>query len=277
MIRQKTIGISILIFISINSFSQSILDSNFYILDSNILDYRIDDLGQHWSIYDKMFIVNREQNQRRDTFILSSNTSNLSIDISIPLKVLIYNKSRNSIEIYNSRWGLVSNFKLDQIEIYQPSLVKYANDKTILVLNRSDNKLYKTNENGVVRQVSLNPFKIQNQYYFPSQLIELNNSYLALDTSVGLFLIDDYGSLVHSWLDSNLKSIYSIHGKIYAIANHQIFQYKLNTSGIQSKQKAIELPFSPIGILNTQNRIMIRDSKNRVFEWNIKEFESYFK
>ena len=189
MVAKRIISILILTQVSFSFFSQSILDSLTYSVDSALIDLKVDKLNNKWYIYDHKIVRSSAEIAYNDTLNFQ-NIGNVQLDLQIPLKNLFFHRSSNTIEINNSRWGVLSKFRLDQLQIYQPTFVKFTLDKMILVLDVNNNSLYKINENGVKISQNLNPFRIGNQSYFPTQIIQLRNQSLALDTNYGLFIIN---------------------------------------------------------------------------------------
>lgn len=276
MVPKRIISILILTLVSFSFYSQSILDSIPYFEDSALIDLKVDKLNNKWYIYDHKIIRSSAEIAYNDTFYFQ-NIGDVQLDLQIPLKNLFYHRSANTIEINNSRWGVISKFRLDQLQIYQPAFVKFTLDKMIWVLDISNNSLYKINENGVKISQNPNPFRVKNQSYFPTQIIQLRNQSLALDTNYGLFVINEYGSLIqHIQLNSS-KNIFEFKGKIYLTHGREIKRYEMNTmeelDNISVKKAILPYPIKSIQTYN-ENALILFENK-RIYE--LKTLDNLFK
>ena len=145
------------------------------------------------------------------------------------------------------------------------------------MLDISNNSLYKINENGVKISQNPNPFRVKNQSYFPTQIIQLRNQSLALDTNYGLFVINEYGSLIqHIQLNSS-KNIFEFKGKIYLTHGREIKRYEMNTmeelDNISVKKAILPYPIKSIQTYN-ENALILFENK-RIYE--LKTLDNLFK
>lgn len=276
MVPKRIISILILTHVSFSFYSQSILDSLPYFEDSALIDLKVDKLNNKWFIYDHKIIRSSAEIAYNDTFYFQ-NIGDVQLDLQIPLKNLLYHRSANTIEINNSRWGIISKFRLDQLQIYQPAFVKFTLDKMIWILDISNNSLYKINENGVKISQNPNPFRVKNQPYFPTQVIQLRNQSLALDTNYGLFVINEYGSLIQHIQLISYKNIFEFKGHIYLTQDRGITRYEINKLeevDNTSAKKAI-LPYSIKTIQTYNENALILFENKRIYE--LKTLDDLFK
>jgi hypothetical protein len=276
MVPKRIISILILTLVSFSFYSQSILDSIPYFEDSALIDLKVDKLNNKWYIYDHKIIRSSAEIAYNDTFYFQ-NIGDVQLDLQIPLKNLFYHRSANTLEINNSRWGVISKFRLDQLQIFQPAFVKFTLDKMIWVLDISNNSLYKINENGVKISQNPNPFRVKNQSYFPTQIIQLRNQSLALDTNYGLFVINEYGSLIqHIQLNSS-KNIFEFKGHIYLTQDRGITRYEINkleeVDNTSAKKAILPYPIKSIQTYN-ENALILFENK-RIYE--LKTLDNLFK
>ena len=276
MVPKRLISIFILTLVSLSFYSQSLLDSLSYLTDTALLDIKVDKLNNKWYIYDHKIIRISAEKAYNDTLNFQ-NISDVYLDIQNPLKNLFYHRSTNTIEINNSRWGVISKFRLDQIQIYQPAFVKFTLDKMILVLDISNNALFRINENGVKISQNANPFTIGNQSYFPTQIIQLKNHSLALDSHYGLFVINEYGSLIQQIKINSYQKIYEFKGKIYVTKGREILRYDINSKeeiDTSSIKKAL-LPYALLSFQNYKENALILFENKHIYE--LKNLDNLFK
>lgn len=276
MVVKRIISILILTHVSFSFFSQSIFDSLTYSVDSALLDLKVDKLNNKWYIYDHKIVRSSAEAAYNDTLYFQ-NIGDVQLDLQIPLKNLFFHRSSNTIEINNSRWGVLSKFRLDQLQIYQPTFVKFTLDKMILVLDVSNNSLYKINENGVKISQNPNPFRIGNQSYFPTQIIQFRNQSLALDTNYGLFIINEYGNLIQHLPLKSYKYLFEHKGKIYLTQGRGITRYEMSALELvdNTSAKKAFLPYPIKSIQTYYENALILFENERIYE--VKTLDSLFK
>ena len=275
MIARKTILILTLTLFVRGTSAQSFLDTLIYQVDSSLVDLKVDKLNNQWFIYDNKIIRKSAEKAYNDT-LENLHIAQLSLDLNNPLKNLFYYRNNNAVEVKNSRWGTISNFKLDALQIFQPSFVNFSADKMIWILDISSNTLYKLNENGVQISHKSNPFKVKNSFYFPTKLIQLKNYSIALDSSYGIFILDDYGSLVQHLELKSVQKIYEFKGKVYFTQGDTVIQLQTTTKDEinLSKTKKIVFPCSILSLQTYNENALILFENKRIYE--MKNFESLF-
>jgi hypothetical protein len=254
---------------------QSFLDTLTYSLDTNLLDLKVDKLNNKWFIYETRIIRVSAEKAYNDT-LDNLNLNQVSLDLSTPLKNLFYFKNKNLVEIKNTRWGTISSFKLDPIQIYQPSFVKFTADRMIWILDISENKFHKLNENGVRISQKNNPFKVNEEFYFPTEVVILKNNSIALDPSYGIFVLDDYGNLIQAKQFDSCRRLYEYKGQIYIANGNSLiqFQNKFNGDIDFSKFKKIEFDFRVQSLQTFNENALIFLGNKRIYE--LKNFEKLF-
>jgi hypothetical protein len=255
--------------------AQSFLDSINFVIDTNLINIKVDKLNNKWLIYENKIIRTSNEKAYNDTFE-NLNLHQLSLDLNVPLKNLFYSSKKNSVEIKNSRLGVISSFKLDALQIFQPSFVNFTADKMIWVLDISANLLHKLNENGVKISQKSNPFRINGRSFFPTELVQLKNSSILLDKKYGVFILDDYGNLSQSKKIDSTKHLFEFNGKVYLSKGKSLIQFQSNSLGeidlTKEKHLNFDVPILSLQSFNENALILFEDK--RIYE--LKNFESLF-
>ncbi len=275
MAATRAILILILTLLVKSYYCQTFLDTLTYTLDTTLLDLKVDKLNNKWLIYENRIIRISPEKSYNDT-LDNLNLRQLSLDLNTPLKNLFYLRNKNTIEIKNSRWGVVSNIKLDPLHIFEPAFVKFTADKMIWILDVSENMLHKLNENGVKISQKRNPFKVNGQFYFPTEVIQIKNFTLALDTSYGIFILDDYGNLVQYKKMGSCQGIFEFKGNAYLSKQNYLIQFQTRPSGEidLTKTKRIEFSSPVISLQFFNENALILLKNKRIYE--LKNFENLF-
>jgi hypothetical protein len=273
-VRKAILILTLTLFVSAVQ-AQSALDSFKYYSDSTLVDLKVDKLNNQWFIYDNKIIRKSIEKAYNDT-IENIHIPQLSLDLTIPLKNLFYYRDKNRVEIKNSRWGTISSFKLDALQIFQPCFVNFSTDKMIWILDVSSNTLYKLNENGVKISQKPNPFKVENKFFYPTELIQLKNECIALDKTYGIFILDDYGNLVQHLKTDSTQKIFEYKGKVYLSHGKTLIQFQATSKmAIDLTQtKKLHFPNTILSLQTYNENALILFENKRIYE--LKNFESLF-
>jgi hypothetical protein len=160
---------------------------------------------------------------QRDSLITKKWGDLSSIDIKFSLKTLCYFKDNNLVVILDDRLGQLSQFRLNQVGIYNSNFAKFSSDGMIWVYNSDDQSLYKINENNFVKFKAKNPFTANNISYNPQFFFDLKNQLIACDTSFGLFLLDAYGNQISNSPIDSIQNVFLLQDHVVVKKNEQLF------------------------------------------------------
>lgn len=228
MVVIKRILILTLWLTSHNVYSQNFLDSSTYIIDTNLVDIKVDKLNNIWLFYPNIIIRSSQDKAYNDTLNLDYSYDKYAVDLAFPLKNLIYNKPKNILEVYNSRWGKLSTLSLDKIDLFQPSFVQFSADENYWILDQSSNNFQKINETGVIKMVKKNPFVYNYKFYFPTILIDFKHYLVAFDKDFGLFVTDNFGSLTQALMLDSISSIHRFQDKLLIEKSYKLEEMVYN-------------------------------------------------
>lgn len=117
-----------------------------------------------------------------------------SIDVSNPLKLVLFYKDFTSIVILDRFLANQASLDLKKISIFQPAAVGLSYDNNIWVYDEYDNKLKKINEQGN-KLLETSDFRIAfNEAISPQRIISDNNLVYLADSINGVFVFDNYGT-----------------------------------------------------------------------------------
>lgn len=151
---------------------------NFYIISSTGQIKKFNSNGDSAGIY----------NQTRNFGKLHS------IDVSNPLKLVLFYKDFASIVILDRFLANQASFDLKKISILQPAAVGLSYDNNIWVYDEYDNKLKKINEQGN-KLLETPDFRIAfNEAISPQKIISDNNLVYLADSLKGIYVFDNYGT-----------------------------------------------------------------------------------
>jgi hypothetical protein len=160
-----------------------------------------------------------------------------TIDVSNPLKILLFYKDYSTIVILDRFLASQSKLDLKRYSVLNPSAVGNSYDNDIWVYDEFDNKLKKIDEQGN-KLLETSDFRtIFDESIAPQKIFSENSLVYLADTANGVFVFDNYGTFKKKIPVKNWQTI--------AIANSNI---------ISSNNDFISV-FNSLTQLQTQKRI----------------------
>lgn len=275
---RNRIMILILTIVQHNFYGQIQIDSLLvkHEFDSSLIRIKVDALGNLWKVYPHKIVRHSETPSYNDSFSARFINAATTIDAKFPLKTLFYNSNTNTIHVVNSRWGILSEIKLDNLGIYQPSSVNYCADGSIWILDKNSNRLFRINENATKKIDRINPFQASNQSYFPQIIIDYKACSIAFDSSYGYFTIDNYGSLMSAFMLPVNTKIIEGNGNYFLQNEMGLYRMNFNPTSHEwtSSKNFIRYKEPVLDIVVSNNNIILRTSSNKLYYF--KNFLSLF-
>lgn len=216
-------------------------DSSFHLVHSfpgEITDAAIDNLGNVYvlSSTDQL----KKYNSNGDSVAAYNNVRRYgklhSMDVSNPLKLLLYYKDYSSIVILDRLLAVRSSIDLRRNNLLQVNAIGLSYDNNIWVFDEYDNKLKKINEEGKLLLETPDLRMVFSQSISPKQILDHNNQLYLYDPTNGLYIFDQLGSFkrkipVTGWSNIGITDKY-----ITGIGNNTLQAYNVTTL-LQSEQK----------------------------------------
>jgi hypothetical protein len=159
-----------------------------------------------------------------------------SIDVSNPLKVLLYYKDFSSIVVLDRMLAVRSTIDLRRKNILQVTAIGQSYDNNTWLFDALDNKLKKIDDEGNVLLETPDFRQALGQAITPQQIIDHNKQVYLYDPANGVYVFDLYGTFkkkipLQGWNNVSVNDKY-----ILGISNQSLQAYNLSTL-IQSQQK----------------------------------------
>ena len=187
------------VLLSFNTYAQkSTLDSFVLIktYSGNIADVAMDNL-------DNLYIISttgqiKKLNAAGDSIAVYNQTKNYgqlySIDVSNPLKPLLFYKDFSTVVILDRFLANQSVLDLKKFSILNPSAIGNSYDNNIWVYDEYDNKLKKIDEQGNKLLETADFRTVFDEEVSPQKIINDNGLVYLADTANGIFVFDNYGT-----------------------------------------------------------------------------------
>lgn len=152
-----------------------------------------------------------------------------SIDVSNPLKLLLFYKKFSTIVILDRFLASQSTIDLKRFNILNPSAIGMSYDNNIWVYDEYDNKLKKIDEQGNKLLETPDFRTIFNQSISPQKIISDNGLVYLADTATGVFVFDNYGSFKKKIPLKNFQTIAVANNYIISTSNEFIVVFNSRT------------------------------------------------
>lgn len=260
-----------LLWLSASSFAQ---DSSFRLLKSfsgEIADAAMDNL-------DNIYILTgtdqlKKYNAAGDSIAVYNNVRKFgkvhSIDVSNPLRVLLYYKDFSSIVILDRLLNVRSSIDLRQNNLLQVGTIGLSYDNNTWVFDEYDHKLKKISDQGSVLMETPDFRVLFDHTVSPSQIIDQNNQVYIYDPVNGLFVFDHYGTFKKRFPVMGWQTVTITDKFILGITNtHSLGAYNIAT--LLESQYKFPGSFTPYYRYTISNNKLVALSKAGVYIYRIR-------
>jgi hypothetical protein len=218
----------------------------------SLSDFEVDNLGN-------LYLVGRQQQIKKisltfDSIGLFNDKRNLgklySIDVSNPLRVLLFYKDFATIVILDRFLQVRTILNLRNVQIQQVSAITQSYDNNIWLYDELDNDIKKIDESGRVLLRSPDFRVLFDMPPQPKYLQDLNRYLYAYDSSKGLLLMDYFGAYRNLITYTGWQNIHGISKGIVATDSTGLIFYQPYELNV--KKQAL-----PAAILNNAVKIRV--------------------
>jgi hypothetical protein len=209
-------------------------DTSFHLLrtiSGDIVDFTIDNL-------DNVYILNsrnqvKKLNANGDSVAVFNDVKKYGqaslIDVSNPLKVLLYYKDFATIVVLDRFLNVVNSIDLRKQNIFQAKAIGQSYDNRVWVYDEVENKLKKVDEDGKILQETPDFRMLFGQAPSPQKIFDQDKYVYLYDSIQGVFVFDYYGALKNKILISRWQN-FKVTGKYIFGANNDILhRYEISS------------------------------------------------
>jgi hypothetical protein len=218
--------------ISTAQFDTSIKLQQQYFIEGSYTDFYIDNLNN-------IYLLNKNNqlkklNDKGDSVSVSNALRKFgdiySVDISNPLKILVYYKDFSTLIILDRFLSTVNTIDLRKYGILQSQAVAQSYDNNYWVFDAVENKLKKIDDNGNILLQTPDFRTIFTEQFSPEKIIDNNGFVYLYDSKKGWLIFDYYGALKQNIPQANLKNVQVIKKELYGFDSGQnIHKYNAQT------------------------------------------------
>lgn len=158
------------------------------------------------------------------------------IDITNPLKTLLFYKDFRTILVLDRFLNVVNNIDLRKQSVFQVRAIALAYDNNIWVFDEQDLKLKKINEEGNLVLESADMRQLTDSVPSPQQIIDSDNMVYLYDDKKGFYIFDYYGALKNSLSFLNWTDVAISGSKVMGFSENNLLSYQLKSLNLKTYQ-----------------------------------------
>lgn len=235
----------------------------------DVMDFSVDNLGNIFILYQNGQL--KKLNQAGDSLAVFNDVRRFgklySIDVTNPLKILLYYKDFSTIVILDRLLNSRATLDLRKLNLYQVKAISQSYDNNIWVFDEFESKLKRISDDGKLLDQFTDFRVLFDSVPSPQYIIDQNKQLYLYDSLKGVFIFDYYGSFkgripFTGWTDFSV-----INNLLFGRDQRQLFRYEPGTLNLQR----YPIPVSMINsrkILVTPGKLyLLRENKLEVYHF----------
>ncbi|RYY11575.1 MAG: hypothetical protein EOO04_35005 [Chitinophagaceae bacterium] len=204
-------------------------------IKGDISDFAVDNLGNCFTISSTGQI--KKLNSNGDSAGVFNDVRKYgklySIDISNPLKVLLYYKNFGTIVILDRFLNVRSTIDLRRQNMFQVRAIAQAYDNNIWVFDELESKLKKVSDDGKVVDQSADFRMIFDSMPSPQHILDQDKQVYLYDSVKGVYIFDYYGAFKQRLLFRGWSDFTVINNVIFGRDGQFLYRYEPGTLNLQ--------------------------------------------
>ena len=152
-----------------------------------------------------------------------------SIDVTNPLKVLLYYKNFSTVVILDRLLNIRNTINFRKQNIFLVKTIASSYDNNIWLFDEADYKLKKINEDGNQLLETTGWRILFDTVPSPAQLIDRDNYVYLYDAEKGFYIFDYYGGFKNRLPFLNWNNVEVSGKRMYGFSNNILYSYELNS------------------------------------------------
>lgn len=156
------------------------------------------------------------------------------IDVSNPLKILLYYKSYSTVVILDRFLSFRNSINFRKGNIFKAKTIATSYDNNIWLFDEQDFKLKKIKDDGTLLSETNDWRQIFDEVPNPTEMIDRDGAVYLHDVEKGFYVFDYYGSLKNNLPFKNWQHVAVANNKIMGFEKNTLQIYELNTLTLKS-------------------------------------------
>jgi hypothetical protein len=187
------------------------------------------------------------------------------IDVSNPLKVLLYYKDFTTIVALDRFLNIRNSTDLRRQNIFQAKAIGQSYDNKIWVYDELENKLKKLDEDGKVLQETPDFRLLLGQSISPIKIFDENKYVYLYDSTYGVYVFDYYGTLKNNIMIQHWQN-FKVAGKyIFGSRNDTLYRYEISTFRYDEWKMPLQISGSTFFNFTTSRLYALKNNEIEIY------------
>lgn len=190
-----------------------------------------------------------------------------SLDVTNPLKILLYYKDFSTVVILDRLLNNRATIDLRKLNLYQVKAISQSYDNNIWVFDEFESKLKRISDEGKLLD-QFTDFRILfDSVPSPQYIIDQNKQLYLYDSLKGVFIFDYYGAFkaripFTGWTDFSV-----INNLLFGRDQQYLFRYEPGTLNLQRYPIPVSMSNSRKIFISSGKIYLLRDNKLEVYQF----------
>ena len=201
------------------------------VINSDIVDFTVDNLDNIYILNSRNRVYKFDANG--DSVAVYNDVKKFGkatlIDVSNPLKVLLYYKDFSTVVILDRFLNIRNTIDLRKQNIFQVKAIGQSYDNKIWVYDELENKLKKIDEDGKQLQETADFRLLLGQAPSPIKIFDENKYVYLYDSLQGVYVFDYYGALKNNIMILRWNNFKVVGKYIFGSRADTLYRYEIST------------------------------------------------
>lgn len=236
----------------------------------DVADFSIDNLGNIFILYESGQL--KKLNPNGDSLAVFNNVRRygklFSIDVTNPLKILLYYKDFSTIVILDRLLNSRATLDLRKLNLYQVKAISQSYDNNIWIFDELESKLKRISDDGKLLDQSTDFRALFDSVPSPQYIIDQNKQLYLYDSLKGVYIFDYYGGFKSripfvGWVDFSV-----INNILFGRDQKHLFKYEPGTFNLQRYPIPVSMINSRKILISPGKMYLLRDNKLEVYKFH---------
>ena len=174
-----------------------------------MLDVQVDRLEKIYVLYsDNTLDINNNLGLPTYTFANNQKGRISSVDVSNPLKVLVFFKDFGIVSVLDNTLSDVSSIAMNEFGYDDVRTVAGSNDNNIWIYDAAQYRLIKIDNEGNELLASINLTELELNDLNPVDIVESGNKVYVVDEEIGIVVFDNFGQFIQLLPITGLREVF---------------------------------------------------------------------
>jgi hypothetical protein len=190
------------------------------------------------------------------------------IDVSNPLKVLLYYKDFATIVVLDRFLNVRNTIDLRRQNIFQVRAIGQSYDNKIWLYDELENKLKKIDEDGKLLQETTDFRQLFGSILLPQRIFDEDQYVYLYDSTLAVFVFDYYGAIKNKILISGWQNFKVANKYIYGSRGGTLYRYDIKTFRVEEWQLPEEISHAKSFNFTTSRLYALRKDSLDIFSFH---------